>query len=323
MSDAHPLPAANTPVALTGGAGFVGRHVLNALLNAGRRVRTLDHTGKLMRQLMNKPPEHRERVEIVPGGLFDDAALAKLVEGCAAVVHLVGIIRERPGQGVTFNRLHHQAVEKLLGHAQQAGVPRWLHMSALGTRADAVSDYHRSKWRGEQAVRDSAMQWTIFRPSLIHGPDGELMQMLKRFCRGLVPPCLPYFGPGIFGRGEPGRLQPVYVKDVATLFEQAIDREITIGKTYAVGGPDVVTWPAFYKAAAKYIGCTYPKSPVPVPVWFAKAIAAANLPGMPFNRSQIIMSQENSTCDVQPLLRDFEIELSPRETSLAVYGGRM
>lgn len=322
MTAAPPTPTAKT-VALTGGAGFVGRYVLNALLDRGARVRALDHTGRLARQMMNKPPERRACVELVAASVLDDDALPRLLDGCDAVIHLVGVIRERPGKGVTFDRLHRQAVEKLVHHAQAAGVRRLIHMSALGARPDAASEYHRTKGLGEQALRGAALDWTIFRPSVIHGPDGEFMRMLMGFCRRWLPPVLPYFGPGLLGRGEPAKLQPVYVKDVAALFVQALDREITIGKTYDVGGPDIFTWPQFYKIAAAQIGCRYPKPAAPVPAWFALAVASLNLPGVPFNRSQVIMSQEDSVCDVEPLVRDFDVALSPFEKTVTAYGKQM
>src|ERR1700722_10557962 len=116
-------------------------------------------------------------VRSIPGGFFDPAAVDRAVAGCRAVIHLVGIIRENPRQGITFARMHVSATRALVTAAKRAGIKRFLHMSALGTRAGAPSTYHQTKWEAEQIVRSSGLDWTIFRPSLIHGPTGELMKM--------------------------------------------------------------------------------------------------------------------------------------------------
>ena len=103
------------------------------------------------------------------GGLFEAAALDEGMRGCDAVVHLVGIIRERPSRGVTFGAVHLEGTRRVVDAAARNGVRRYVHMSALGTRPDAASDYHRTKYEAEEYVRAGGSDWTIFRPSLIHG----------------------------------------------------------------------------------------------------------------------------------------------------------
>src|SRR5262252_7117141 len=109
-------------------------------------------------------------------------------------------------------------------------------MSALGTRPDAVSTYHKTKFAAEQYVRGSGLDWTIFRPSLIHGPKGEFLQMEAKWARYAAPPFLfmPYFGAGPFGTGGAGKLQPVYVKDVARAFADALSNRKTIGEIFPI-----------------------------------------------------------------------------------------
>lgn len=298
-------------MALTGGTGYVGRHVLPRLLMAGHRVRALVRNP-------DKLTNTDARLKPIKGGLFDDAALRELVKGADAVVHLVGIIMEVPRQGQTFERVHVQATQRLLATANAAGVKRWVHMSALGSRPDAVSQYHRTKWQAERAVHGSGLDYTVFRPSIIHGPDGEFMHMVKGFCCNLFPPFMPYFGAGLLGRGGAGRLQPVWVEDVARCFVESLTNPRTVGETYPLGGPDVYTWPGLYETCHRYIpGAKRGRKAMAVPVWYANLIAGK--PGVPFNHDQVIMSQEDSVCDTVKVQEHFGIELASFEPTFEAY----
>ena len=340
------MPPATTTVALTGATGFVGRHVLPALLNKGYHVRVLArHPGKLR--------QSGEHVSVVEGGLFDDDAIRQLCTGVDAVVHLVGIITEKPGKGQTFDRVHHEASVRLLDAAQAAGVKRWVHMSALGARPDAVSRYHQTKWLAEEAVRGSSLQWTIFRPSIIHGPDGEFMELVRGFWCNLFPPFVPFFGanaglrdiweikkavlapwrslkragnagePRYVSRATAGRLQPVWVDDVAHCFAEAVESPRAVGEVYPLGGPVAYTWPDLYRAVRRHLPADEVRSKkiVALPVWYARLIAGK--PGVPFDRGQVIMSQEQSVCDVGKAERDFAFTAADFETKLAEYAPRI
>src|SRR5437762_13145867 len=187
-------------VFVTGGSGFVGSAVIDELTSRGYSVnalvnrRAVDDRGGVVRS--------------VAGGLFDAEALEEGIGDCEAVIHLVGIIMERPGKGVTFQRIHFEGTQRVVDAAKRAGVRRYVHMSALGVRPDAISTYHKTKYRAEQYVRASGLDWTILRPSLIHGPKGEFMQMEAAWSRHKAPPFLfmPYFGGGFFGCKGAGKL---------------------------------------------------------------------------------------------------------------------
>ena len=127
-------------VFVTGGTGFVGSCLIRHLVEAGNEVVALCRAGS-----EDKLPAS-ENVEGVAADLFDANEIAGRLDGCDAVIHLVGIIREFPGKGVTFQRLHVEATRAVVAAAQQAGVKRYLQMSANGTRPGATTPYHRTKW---------------------------------------------------------------------------------------------------------------------------------------------------------------------------------
>ncbi|MFQ5493964.1 MAG: SDR family oxidoreductase, partial [Phycisphaerae bacterium] len=260
-------------VMVTGATGFVGGRVVRELLVRGvTPVCLVRSPGKLYRQ---HPERVADRLVGETGSITDRAALARAAEGCQAVIHLVGIILARRLRGQTFDRVHRRGTLAVLGAAAGAGIKRFVHMSALGTRAEAVSTYHKTKWAGEQLVRGSGLDWTVFRPSLIHGAEGEFMRLMKRFHCGLFPPVIPYFGDG------EAKLQPVSVKDVAHCLVESLFRADTIGETFDLGGPEAFSWVELHRLCRELMPRARRWKPiVSMPVGVAKTIAALSAPPM-------------------------------------------
>jgi uncharacterized protein YbjT (DUF2867 family) len=302
---------------VTGGSGFVGRCVIEELLRRGFDVTAL----------VNRAPldESVGRVESVHADLLDAAALQRGMSGCEAVIHLVGIIMETPSRGVTFERIHAQGTRSVVDAANRAGVRRYVHMSALGTREHAVSSYHKTKYAAEQYVRGSGLDWTILRPSMIHSPAGELMRMEAQWARKQAMPFLfmPYFGGGLLGRGGAGKLQPVYVGDVARAFVDALTHPKTIGRSYDLAGPDVLTWPQLHRAVAQAV-VGRRRWVMPIPAWYARLLTRI-VPGslLPFNRDQVVMSQEDNTADLARFVEDFGWKPRGFVETLQTYAGQM
>jgi len=298
---------------VTGASGFVGSAIVSELLRRPFAVSALTRR--------KNPREIAGDVREVRGDLSQSAVLDEALPDCAAVIHLVGIIMENPSQGVTFQRVHVEGTRSIVDASRRAGVKRFIHMSALGTRAGARSEYHKTKWQAEQLVRASGLDWTIIRPSMIHGPDGEFMKMEAKWARKQAPPFLfmPYFGAGLLGLGGAGRLQPVYVLDVARAFVDAIANPSTSGKTYDLGGSEQMTWPEMHRASARAI-VGKNRLTMPIPAWYAKMLAAIVPQSiLPFNRDQVIMSQEDNTCDLAGFKTDFGWEPTAFGQALSEY----
>ncbi len=321
-----------TRVFVTGASGFVGRHVVRELVARGHKPVCLVRDRHRFVAEMHQVPG--DRYEVVHGDLFDAAALAEAAKGAEAAIHLVGIIAEDRLRGQTFDRIHFQGTQRVVDACLAAGITRYIHMSALGTRAAPASEYHRTKWKAENVVRASGLDWTIFRPSLIHGPDGEFMRMMKIFVtRSMVPllgfipspfPVIPYFGDG------QSRIQPVDVRDVAYCFVAALSRPQTIGQVYDLVGPRAMTWKEMYRICRDLIPDAKRWKPMvgmPVPLARAMAATVMKLPLLPrmlrFNDAQVRMSQEDSTADPAPVEAAFDMRLRSFEDELRGYAVRI
>src|SRR2546430_3019752 len=207
-------------VFVTGATGFVGRTVIQALRAEGYVVRCLVRRGS--------EPDLRgvEAIERVEGDVLSRQTLEEGMAGCAAVVHLVGIIREHAPTNTTFSRVHVQGTGNVVAAAASVGVRRYIHMSALGAREGARSRYHQTKWAAEEAVHACSLPWTIVRPSVIYGRGDGFVSLLVWVVRRL--PVVPLIGGG--------RLQPVPVEQVAQGVARALARPSAGEQTHQGGG---------------------------------------------------------------------------------------
>lgn len=247
----------NNIILVTGGTGFVGQEVVWELLALGYRVRLLVRHPERAARFANHP-----HVELVKGDVLRPKTLAAAMKDVRAVVHLVGIIAET--SKVTFEKAHVEATRNLLTAAKQTGVTRWIQMSAAGTRAAARSRYHVTKWQAEELVRQSGIDWTIFRPSLIYGYDerDRLLNLLRKALSRPWSVILFHTFPLLNG-GRP-LVQPVSVREVARCFAHAVSKEASLGRTYDLVGPVPFSWREmmFKVAAALGMKCIYEEIPL-------------------------------------------------------------
>lgn len=287
-------------IAVTGATGFVGREVVKQARAAGFPVRVI----------VREPKTSAPGCEVFHGNVIYEPSLAGAFDGVKCVIHLVGIIHARREN--TFERVHTEATRHVLDAAKKAGVKRYLHMSALGTRADGRSRYHQTKWAAEELVRRSGLAWTIFRPSLIYGPGDISINVLSKVVRRA--PFVP-----VLGNGH-SKIQPVSVENVAKCFVAAIRNDESVGKTYDLCGPVAFTWNEFYDKLLAFHGLRKPKLHLPLPVARVQAAVLEKLlPNPPFNRDQLIMTEEYNVGDPQPAERDFWLEQETFEQGLARY----
>ena len=306
----------NRCATVTGASGFIGSTIVETLLKRDWRVHAIQHRRPLSPRLPSTP-----NLQQFTGDLFDAANLDRAMAGCDAVVHAVGIIFEHPSRGITFERIHVEGARAVCEAAKRNGVKRVIYLSAVGARPDAPSRYHQTKFGAELLIRDPAFEWTILRPSLVHGPKGDFMQLEAKMVRGKAAPFLflPYFGGGLLGLGGAGRLQPIYVQDLAHAVVDVLDLAHGIGKTYQLGGAQIVTWPEMHRIASRAIlGRERPV--VPIPAWWASLLARV-LPAsvLGFNFDQVAMSREDNVADVSPFVADFHWQPKGFAETIAEY----
>lgn len=280
-------------VFLTGATGFVGGHVLKRLVAEGHSVKAL------VRDPAKAKLATSNQIEPVPGDVAEGAGLDEGTRNCDAVVHLVGIIAET-GKA-TFERIHHIGTRNVVEAAKRNEISRYVQMSALGVRADGVSEYQTSKWKGEEAVRQSGMDYCILRPSLIFGSgSGFVTQMLDVMRKA------PVFRP-VPGNGKP-LFRPIFVEDVSACFVQALTNPRVTNRTMELGGGDELSLNDVLQTIADCAGIRKPAFHVPMPLMFmGAAVAQTILPRPPVTVGQLRMLKEGSTCDISPMVEAFGI----------------
>ena len=286
-------------VFLTGSTGFVGKNMIPRLLIEGHAIRALVRGLPGQRALLLQGFDHDGDFQYVFGDVVSGAGVDQAMQGCDAVIHLVGIIQEK-GRN-TFDAVHHIGTRHVVEAAQRAGIKRFVHMSAVGVRADGVAEYQRSKWKGEETVRHCGIPYCILRPSLIFGPgDGFVTQMMEMMKQS------PLFRP-VPGDGSP-RFRPVFIDDVTFCFVRALTEEAATNQTIELGGAQELTLNEVLAEIARCAGIQKPPVHVPMPLMFLAAALARVLPSPPVTSDQLRMLREGSTCDIGPMIRKFGLQ---------------
>jgi NADH dehydrogenase len=279
-------------ILVTGGTGFVGPKVVHALRTQQKEVRCL----------VRKPNETLRAwgCELAEGDMTDADSLRSAAAGCEAVVHLVGIIIGKPED---FERVMIQGTRDLLAAAKEAGVRRFVAMSALGLSEETkdLVPYYRAKWAIEQETKGSGLEHVIFRPSFVFGRDGGVLPMFVSQVRRL--PVTPVVGPGT------ARLQPIWVEDVAAFFAAAVDTPAAANRTFELGGPEAVTWNELYERIKRVLGARRATVHIPFGLLRPAAAVAELLPRPPITRDQLTMlAAGDNVCDMGPAEETFGIE---------------
>lgn len=259
-------------ILVLGGTGFVGRAVCELLARQHPELRVVVPTRRLKHARLLWP---LPTVQTVTADVHDDATLTGLVARVDAVVQLVAILH---GNQAGFDRVHRQLPQRLAAACVAAGVPRVVHVSALGAGADAPSRYLRSKAAGEAALREAGLDLTLLRPSVIFGRHDRLLNLFASM--QAVLPVVPLAAAG-------ARFQPVWVKDVAAAIVAALGRPDSVGQCYEAVGPQVWTLAELVRLAGRLAGHPRPVLPLPAALARVQAALMALLPGVP------LMSADN------------------------------
>ena len=271
-------------IAIVGGTGFVGRHLVDALLAAQHEVTLLVRPGSA-----DRFPGIR-RCRVVTGDVDSRGAIDEALAGSDAVVYCVGILREFPRQGITFEALQYEGAVRVIDAARAAGISRFLLMSANGVD-EQLTPYQQTKYRAEEYAKSSGLDITIFRPSVIFGDPRGAMEFATQLYRDMVKPPLPAIGffTGLNPSAGKVLMSPVHIEDVADAFCGALDDARTIGKTFELGGPQTLSWNEMLRHIARVTGRN--KWIVPMPIGLMKVAAALLdwLPFFPVTRDQLTM----------------------------------
>jgi NADH dehydrogenase len=291
-------------VTIFGGSGFIGRHLVARLAATGATVRVAARHPALM-----PTSPGQVRFKLVRADILDEAEVRAAIQGCDAVINLVGILVE--GEPQTFTAIHEEGARRVAAIAHNLGVKQLIHMSALGVSRAAPALADRSKAAGEEAVRAAFPDVTIVRPSMVFGPDDHFFNRFATLAQRL--PVLPLIG------GGRTKFQPVYVEDVVDGFTAILACPARRGRTYEFGGPRIYT----FKELLGFLCAEIRARPllVPLPFWMAEALGVAlqSFPDAPLTRDQVRLLRTDKIVSGAETLANLGIEPKALEAVVPEY----
>lgn len=283
-------------VAVFGGTGFVGSYLIDALIASNHAPAVL------LRHGSENKLRHARRCRVTAGDLNSADAIDATLEDCDAIVYSVGILRENPKRGITFEALQYESAVRVAESAKSHGISRFVMMSANGVKARGTR-YQETKFRAEEHLKASGLALTIFRPSVIFGDPRGMLEFATQLCRDMIAPPQP--ATAFFAGRSPARgairMSPVHVEDVALAVLRALEDPDTIGRTYSLGGPETLTWTEMLRRIARSVGKKKWILPMPIGLMRLAAAALDRFQFFPVTRDQLTMLEEGNTADPAPL----------------------
>jgi uncharacterized protein YbjT (DUF2867 family) len=298
-------------VALAGGSGFIGRAIARRLLASGAiKVRVLTRNPDSARARFDLPGVE-PNVEYVRGDIGDPASLNDALKGASTVVDAVqfdGYPVENPRRGLTFERIDYGGTVALLDAAKRAGVQQFIYVSGAAADENSTHPGFRAKGRAERAIRESGLTFTIFRPSLVYGPEDKVVNGLARALR-----FAPVFGVPGTGRQK---VQPVFVDDLAACVMLAVSGRGR-NATYEIGGPDLMTFDEMMQIIMAASGHRRALFHIPEGIMRTAGGLLEKLPKPLLSRDAVTFVTADNACDIKPLLAEFGINLTPARLGMA------
>ncbi|HEX5127866.1 MAG TPA: complex I NDUFA9 subunit family protein, partial [Rhodocyclaceae bacterium] len=269
-------------ILLLGGSGFIGSHLARRLSEQDFLVVIPTRRAERAKHLTLLPT-----VEVIEADVHDQKVLSDLASSADTIINLIGILHSKSGvpYGPDFAQAHVALPQKIAMACNDTAVQRLIHVSALGAANDAPSEYLRSKADGEAAIQKAHAAWTIFRPSVVFGPDDKFLNVFAQLLHTF--PILPL-------GGARARFQPVFVEDVVSAIVSSLTLSASFGHTYELAGPKIYSLLDLVHYVAELIG--RPRLIVPLPDGLAMLEAAILecLPGPLMNRDNMRSMQIDS-----------------------------
>ena len=279
-------------VAIIGGTGFVGSYLADTLLQAGHSL------SLLVRQGSEDRLRHAQQIRTVSGDIADKQSIRQLLDGCDAVIYCVGILREEPRKGISFESTQYEGLVNTVDAACARGVKRLLLMSANGAKIPGTR-YQETKRRAEEYALKSGLEVTVIRPSVIFGDPRGSMEFATQLFREMVRPPIPAVN--FFSQLDTKKgaivMSPVHIDDVASAFLAALENDDCVGKTYVLGGPEVLSWKDMISRIAAATGRQKWFLPMPTELMRIGATLLDWLPLFPVTREQLSMLEEGNVAD--------------------------
>ena len=294
-------------VALAGGSGFIGRAIARRLVAGGSiKVRVLTRNLEKARARLDLPG-----IDFVSADIGQPASLKDALKGANTIVDAIqfdGYPVENPRRGLTFERIDYRGAVALIDAAKQAGVEQFIYVSGAAADENSTHPGFRAKGRAERAIRESGLTYTIFRPSLVYGPEDKVVNGLASAVR---------FAP-IFGVPGTGRqkVQPVLVDDLAACVMLAVSGRGRNG-TYEIGGPDLMTFDEMMRIIMDASGHRRPLFHIPENIMRTVGGLLEKLPKPLLSRDAVTFVTADNACDIKPLVDEFGINLTPARIGMA------
>jgi NADH dehydrogenase len=290
-------------IAITGASGFIGSALTRALGQKGFSLRLIVH---------KKKPDllDRDKFDIKTADVHNIDTLVQAFININIIYHIVGIIAET--RQLTFEKTVAGGTRNVVEAAQKCGVKKIVYLSALGTSDKSQSKYHQAKWKSEEYIRNSGIDYVILRPSVVFGPDDEFLNMIAGMIKRL--PLIPVIGDGNY------ELQPIYIDDLVKIMIACLDNEKAVNRMVEIGGPKAYAYKELVSILKRHLNKK--KLIIYLPTLFIKAIATVMervLKPAPITTDQLLMLNAGNTCDLSGFNELFDMALTDLETGIKKY----